>query len=44
MKEGDAVSVGDVVGRAADGLSVNIHASVSGKVTEVTERGIVITA
>ena len=44
VKEGDAVSVGDVVGRAADGLSVNIHASVSGKVTEVTERGIVITA
>lgn len=44
VKEDDAVSVGDVVGRAADGLSVNIHASVSGKVTEVTERYIVITA
>ena len=36
VKSGDKVKCGDVIGKAADGLSVNIHASVNGKVTEVT--------
>ena len=36
VKSGDQVKCGDVIGKAADGLSVNIHASVNGKVTEVT--------
>ena len=39
---GDAVSVGDVVGKAAEGLSVNIHASISGVVKEVTKDYIII--
>lgn len=39
---GDTVSAGDVIGKAADGLSVNIHASVSGKVQEVTKDYIII--
>lgn len=44
VKNGDVVVCGDVIGAAADGLSVNIHASVAGKVTEVTERYVVISA
>lgn len=36
VKVGDIVKCGDIIGSAADGLSVNIHASVAGKVTEVT--------
>ena len=36
VKSGDKVKCGDVIGKAADGLSVNIHASVNGRVTEVT--------
>lgn len=36
VKVGDTVKCGDIIGEAADGLSVNIHASVNGKVTEVT--------
>lgn len=36
VKPGDIVKCGDVIGAAADGLSVSIHASVAGKVTEVT--------
>lgn len=36
VNSGDQVKRGDVIGKAADGLSVNIHASVNGKVTEVT--------
>lgn len=39
---GDFVEKGQVVAVAADGLSVNIHASVSGKVTAVTDRYLVI--
>lgn len=35
---GDRVRRGDVVATAAKGLSVNIHASVSGVVTEVTDQ------
>lgn len=44
VKNGDIVACGDVIGTAADGLSVNIHASVAGKVTEVTDRYVVINA
>ncbi len=39
---GDTVSEGDVVAKAAQGLSVNIHASVSGRVLEVSDRYLVI--
>ncbi len=39
---GDMVNAGDVIGKAADGLSVNIHASVSGKVQEVSKDYIII--
>ena len=42
VKAGDMVSWGDVVGTAADGLSVDIHASVAGTVREVTEQYAVI--
>ena len=42
VQVGDMVSAGDVIGKAADGLSVNIHASVSGKVQEVTKDYIII--
>lgn len=40
---GDTVAIGDIIATAAEGLSVNIHASKAGKVTEVTERYVVIT-
>jgi Na+-translocating ferredoxin:NAD+ oxidoreductase RnfC subunit len=39
---GDTVNVGDVIGKAADGLSVNIHASTSGVVQDVTKEFIII--
>ena len=39
---GDTVSEGDVVAKAAQGLSVNIHAPVSGRVLEVSDRYLVI--
>ena len=39
---GQFVKEGDVVAKAADGLSVNIHASIDGQVTEVTEKFIII--
>ena len=39
---GDKVQAGDVIAMAAAGLSVNIHASVSGMVQEVTDRYIII--
>lgn len=42
VSEGDAVEKGQVVAAAADGLSVNIHAPISGKVVRVSERYIVI--
>ena len=41
-KVGDTVTAGDVVGKAAEGLSVNIHASISGVVKEVTKDYIII--
>lgn len=38
VKEGDAVQKGDVIAKAFEGaLSVNVHASVSGKVTRITD-------
>lgn len=38
VSEGDEVNVGDVIGKAAEGaLSVNIHASINGKVVTVSK-------
>lgn len=42
VQVGDTVKAGQVIGAAADGLSVNIHASIDGKITEVTDRYVVI--
>ena len=42
VKAGDTVKIGDVVATAANGLSVNIHASVEGTVKEVTEKFVMI--
>ena len=39
---GDAVQAGDVIAMAGAGLSVNIHASISGMVQEVTGSYIII--
>ena len=36
VKVGDFVKEGDVIGRITDGLGANVHASISGKVTEVS--------
>ena len=36
---GDAVEKGDLLAAAADGISANIHASISGVVTEIDENG-----
>ena len=44
VKTGDMVTKGQMIAQHADGLSVNIHASLSGKVTEVTDRHIIIAA
>ena len=45
VKVGDTVKAGDVVGSAAEGkLSMPVHASISGKVTEVTDKYVVIRA
>ena len=44
VKAGDKVLVGDVVANAAEGLSVNLHASISGTVKEVTDAYIKIEA
>ncbi|WED27872.1 4Fe-4S dicluster domain-containing protein [Vibrio sp. DW001] len=44
VKVGENVTVGQVIGLALDdALSVNIHASIAGKVTSVTEQHVVIT-
>lgn len=44
VSEGDTVRKGDVIGHAKDGaLSVNIHASIDGRVTTVNEKFIRIT-
>lgn len=42
VKAGEKVSCGQLIGAAAEGLSVNIHASLDGTVTEVTEQYITI--
>jgi Na+-translocating ferredoxin:NAD+ oxidoreductase RnfC subunit len=42
VKTGDQVTRGQMIAQPAQGLSVGIHASVSGKVTEVTDRYIII--
>ena len=44
VKTGDTVTKGQMIAQHADGLSVSIHASISGKVTEVTDRHIIIAA
>lgn len=43
VKPGDAVRRGDIIGRAAEGaLSLPVHASADGTVTEVTDKYVVI--
>lgn len=42
VKAGDRVSRGDVIGVAADGLSVNIHSSISGIVIDVNEKFVTV--
>ncbi len=42
VKAGDKVERGQVIAKASDGLSVNIHASISGLITEVSKTQIVI--
>ena len=42
VKVGDKVERGQVVAKAAEGLSVNIHASISGIVTGVTPKCITV--
>ena len=42
VKAGDKVTKGQLIAQAADGLSVNIHASISGLVTDVTGKSITI--
>ena len=42
VKAGDQVERGQMIGAPANGLSEGIHASITGKVTEVTDRYIVI--
>lgn len=44
VKEGDKVKAKDIVAMAADGLSVNIHASIDGTVKEVTDKFVIIQA
>ena len=42
VKKGDKVEVGQMIAQPGNGLSVAIHASISGKVTEVNEKYVVI--
>lgn len=44
VKSGDSVCCGDVIGKAADGLSVNIHASINGVVKEASNEYVLIRA
>ncbi len=44
VKKGDRVEAGQVIASAADGLSVNIHASITGQVSDVTDKYIEIKA
>ena len=38
VKQGDSVKTGDLIAKAGNGLSVNIHASIDGMVTDVTNK------
>lgn len=42
VREGDLVEKGQMIAEPAQGLSVAIHASVSGRVVEVTEKYVII--
>ena len=42
VQTGDAVQAQQVIAEAAEGLSVSIHSSISGRVAEVTDRYIVV--
>ena len=42
VKAGDEVTRGQMIAAPANGLSVGIHATISGRVTEVTDRHIII--
>lgn len=42
VKEGDTVELGQMIAEPANGLSVGIHASISGRVTEVNQKYIMI--
>ena len=42
VKPGDQVTRGQIIAAPANGLSVAIHATIDGKVTEVTDRHIII--
>ena len=44
VKVGDEVTRGQMIAEPAQGLSVGIHATICGKVTEVTDRHVVIAA
>ena len=41
---GDKVTVGQMIAKPAQGLSVGIHASISGTVMDVTDRAVIIEA
>ena len=42
VKEGDKVTKGQMIAEPAKGLSVGIHASVTGTVTEVNDKYVII--
>lgn len=42
VKKGDRVKTGQMIGEPAEGLSVGIHASIDGTVSEITDKEIVI--
>ena len=42
VKAGDRVKKGDCIAEPAQGLSVGIHASISGRVSEITDRYVII--
>ena len=44
VKKGDTVKRGQMIGEAAEGLSVAVHASIDGTVTEISDRYIEITS
>lgn len=44
VKAGDFVCCGQLIGRPADGLSLPVHASIDGKITNISEKYIEITS